>query len=90
MSIGRDTDNASIEMQNVTLEVYKQEITDAGTRTGLSRCPLRHSYSRPVRRMKGKKGQKEKELNKPLEAFQKCNFRAGGSARGRRAPSVTV
>lgn len=44
MSIGRDTDNASIETQNVTLEVYKQEITDAGTRTGLSRCPLRHSY----------------------------------------------
>lgn len=49
--------NASAKMHNMTFEVDKQEIMDAGTRNGLTRCPLSTVIPRPVRRMKGQSPQ---------------------------------
>lgn len=76
LSIRRDTDNAPIEMQNMTSEVHKQEIMDAGTRNGLTSCPLSTVTPRPVSRIKGEQRQREKEPKQPLEAFHtwRCNF----------------
>lgn len=54
----------------MTFEVDKQEIMDAGTRNGLTRCPLSTVIPRPVRRMKGEQRRGGRSQSNPL----KCDF----------------